>query len=591
MAFLTSPDRLSALRLELSRLGVDGFIVPHADEYQSEYTSPSSERLGWLTGFTGSAGAAVVLPDLAVAMSDGRYTIQLSEQVDDEVFELVDSTKAGVSDWLLARGAEGQVIGYDPKLHTPKQIKELGEKLATRGLRLKALPENPIDALWHDRPAEAVIKAEIFPEKFAGQSSAQKRTAIAAALKEKGISSAIIMLADSIAWLLNVRGQDVPHNPVVLSYVILHADDARIDWFVNEEKITPELRQHLGNSVTIHSEKEISNALKSLKGLVQVDHERCSQWFVNQLKDAGIEIRDGADPAVAPKAIKTPEERDAMRASHIRDGVAVTKLLHWFDQTAPKGQLTELDVEAKLLEFRQAQPGFRMTSFDPITGWAHHGAIVHYRATPETNIRIGGDGLFLLDSGGQYNDGTTDITRTVCIGTPTAEMRDRFTRVMRGHIGMAMAKFPENTSGAQIDTLARSPLWAANLDFAHGTGHGVGCYLCVHEESARISPKGYAPVKANMIISNEPGYYKDGEYGIRCESLVLSYETGEVCSDGRKMLAFETITLAPFDRRLIDEAMLTPEESSWLDAYQLRVYETLTPFLDEAEKVWLKKQI
>lgn len=590
-SYLTSPDRISALRLELGRLGVDGFIVPHADEYQSEYTRPSSERLDWLTGFSGSAGVAVVLPELAACLSDGRYTLQLAEQVDDRYFERVDITRAGIGDWLLVRGEAGQVIGYDPHLHTPKQIKDLTAKISGAGLSLKALPYNPIDVLWHDRVLEEPIAAEVFPDSLAGRSSIEKRTAIAAQLKEKGISSAIIMLADSIAWLLNVRGQDIPYNPVVLSYVILHADDARIDWFVDERKMTPDVRRHLGNSVTIHPETDIAQALKGLKGIVQVDYERCSQWFVQELSAADVEIRDGMDPAVTPKSLKTPEEREGMRLAHLRDGIALTKFLYWFHQIAPSGQITEMDVEKKLKEFRQQQPGYRMDSFDTIAGWAHHGAIVHYRVTPQTNIRIEGNGLFLLDSGGQYQSGTTDITRTVGVGSPTVEMRDRFTRVMKGHIAVAMLKFPEGTTGVQIDMLARAPLWEVNADFAHGTGHGVGCYLCVHEESARLSPRVFSVVKPHMIVSNEPGYYQDGAFGIRCENLILSYETDQVCNDGRKMLAFETISLVPFDCRLLDASMLTSSERAWLEGYHHRTFEALSPFLAEEEKVWFKEYI
>lgn len=590
MTLLTSQEKLVALRAELTRLGIDGFIVPHADEYQSEYLAPSNERLAWLTGFTGSSGAAVVLPDLAAAFTDGRYLLQIAEQVDGEIYEVVDITKAGVSDWLAVRGAKGQTIGYDPKLHTVSQIKVLESKLQAAGLTLVPLHTNPLDLLWTGRVEDPIKYAEVFPESLAGQSSADKRTAIATSLKEKGIASTVITLPDSIAWLLNIRGQDIPHNPLVLSYAILH-NDGRLDWFVDERKLTPEVKAHLGNAVSVYPHASISYALKALTGPVQVDFERSSRWFVNHLTEAGIEVRDGADPSIAPKAIKTPAEQAAMREAHIRDGVAVTKFLYWFDQEAPKGKLTEMDVEAKLLEFRQAQSGLRDTSFDTIAGWGAHGAIVHYRVTPESNIPISGNGMLLLDSGAQYSDGTTDITRTICVGTPTTEMKDRFTRVMRGHISVAMAKFPENTPGAQIDTLARLPLWDAGLDFSHGTGHGVGCYLCVHEESARISPRGHSPIKASMIISNEPGYYKDGEYGIRCENLIMSYETGEVFADGRKMLAFKTITLAPFDKRLIDNTMLTHEERAWLMAYHQRVYDTLAPFLTPQEAKWLEKQI
>lgn len=590
MDLQTASGRLHALRARLREQAVDGFIVPHADEYQSEYTRPSGERLAWLTDFTGSAGTAVILPGCAAVFSDGRYMIQLAEQIDAACYEAVNGVKTGIGDWLKLRAENGQVIGYDPRLHTPKQIRDLQADIASAGLTLQPLSANPLDDLWQDRPADAVVMAELFPDTVAGRTSAEKRNDIAARLREKNIRAVILSLGDSIAWLLNIRGGDIPHNPVVLSYLILH-DDGRADWFVDETKIGPDIRHHLGPSVAIRPERDIVLAVRELQGPVQIDCERVSQWVFELLDAAGLDVCDGVDPTIAPKALKTAEECAAMRAAHIRDGIALTKFLHWFDREAAKGHLTELDAVDRLLEFRQAQPHFRMTSFDTIAGWAAHGAIVHYRATPATNVRIEGNGLFLLDSGGQYSDGTTDITRTVCVGIPSAEMRDRFTRVMKGHIALALARFPEGTSGGQLDTLARRALWDVNLDYAHGTGHGVGCYLCVHEESARLSPRGTAPVRAGMILSNEPGYYKDGEYGIRCENLLLCYDTGVECSDGRRMLAFETMSLAPFDRRLIDDSLLSPEERAWLHAYHLRVYETLSPFLDAAERDWLHRHI
>ena len=584
-------DRLLSLRRELAKLGVDGFILPHSDEYQSEYLAPDAECLAWLTGFTGSAGFAVILPDRAAAFTDGRYLIQIEMQVDLNLYEIVDVTKAGVGDWLAVRASAGQTIGYDPKLHTPSQIKALANKLEGKDVHLVPLGTNPLDALWAERGDAAIAPAEVFSEAVAGQSSAEKRTQIAAQLKEKNIDATIITLPDSIAWLLNVRGNDIPHNPVVLSYAILHTRDGQLDWFVDERKITPAVRAHLGNAVTIKPHAEIAAAVTKLNGVVQIDFEKSSQWFIDQLKTSSATVKNEPDPCIAPKAIKTPQEQDAMRAAHLRDGVAVTKFLCWFDQSIGNQTITELDVDAKLLEFRQQQEGFRGTSFDSLIGWAAHGAIIHYRVTPETNIEIKGNGMLLIDSGAQYNDGTTDITRTIAVGSPTDEMKDRFTRILKGHIGVAMAKFPEGVAGAQIDTLARRPLWEVGIDFPYGTGHGVGVYLCVHEESARLSPRGYGPVKANMIVSNEPGYHKPGEYGIRTEGLILSYETGEICSDGRKMLAFETITLAPIDRRLVVDELLLPFEREWLDAYQQRVYDTLSPFLTGNEKNWLKTQI
>lgn len=584
----TPHDKLVSLRRALTALGVDGFILPHADAYQSEYLAPEAECLAWLTGFTGSAGAAIILPDRAAALTDGRYLIQIEMQVDRNLYEIVDITKAGVGDWLAARATSGQTIGYDPKLHTPSQIKALETKLEGKGVRLQPLAVNPCDGLWLDRAGTAIAAAEIFPEEIAGASSAAKRTEIAAQLREKGIGAAIITLPDSIAWLLNVRGQDIPHNPVILSYAILHARDGQLDWFVDERKITAAVRAHLGNAVTVRPHDDIAAAIEKLDGVVQIDFDKSSQWFIDKIKSSSATVKNGADPCIAPKAIKTRAEQDAMRAAHVRDGVAMTKFLCWFDDAVKSGTLTELAAQDKLEEFRAAQPGFRMTSFTTSAGWAAHGAITHYSATPDTSAVIKGDGLFLLDSGAQYNDGTTDITRTIAVGRPTAEMKDRFTRVLKAHIAVARARFPEGTSGAQIDALGRAPLWDAGIDFAHGTGHGVGVYLYVHEDSVRLSSKGYGPAKAGMIVSNEPGFYKEGEYGIRSENLILCHDTGELCSDGRAMLAFETITLAPFDRRAIDDSLLTPTERDWLASYHQRVFDTLSPFLTADEKDWLK---
>lgn len=590
MTSLSSPrDKLKALRAALASLKVKGMIVPHADEYQSEYLPPSCERLAWLTGFTGSSGTAVVLPDRAAVFTDGRYLIQIARQVDSSLYEIVDITRTGVAEWLAEAGEGGQVIGYDPKLHTVSQIAKLEEKLQERKISLAALEDNPLDRLWQDRVPEPLCPAEIFPEAIAGRSSADKRAALAASLRGKGVAAAVLTLPDSIAWLLNIRGRDIPHNPLVLSYAILYADEsARLDWFVDLRKIGPEIRAHLGNAVSLRPHESFAGDLEKLSGPVQVDLDRSSCWVASLLEQAGIEVRDGTDPAIHPKAIKTPAEQAGMQAAHLRDGVAVTRFLCWFDQEVGKGNLSELDAESRLLEFRAAQSGFRMSSFDTIAGWAGHGAIIHYRATPETNSRISGDGLFLLDSGAQYQDGTTDITRTLCVGNPGDLMKDRYTRVLKAHIAVARAVFPEATSGAQVDALARAPLWDAGLDYAHGTGHGVGVYLCVHEESARLSPRGGESIKAGMILSNEPGYYQEGAFGIRLENLVLVRETGELCSDGRKMLSFETLTLVPFDPRLIVPDLLTRVERDWLRAYHEKISAALAPFLTAEERAWLQ---
>lgn len=563
--------------------GLDGYIVPRTDEYQGEYVPDNAERLAWLTGFTGSAGAAIILKDRAVVMSDGRYTIQLAQQVDKSVYDTEDIVKTPIGEWLLGATKENDTIGFDSRLFTPLQTQKTQQKLNDRPVALKSISQNLVDEIWDEKPGAPKAKVEVFPEEIAGMEFQDKLGAVASVLKEKSADAAVISLSDSIAWLLNIRGGDVAHIPVALSYLLVKAD-ATAEWFIDAANITDEVRTHLGNKVSIQAPERLESALSELaKGAsILVDPKRTSLWFHNLVTEAGGTVIDAKDPCIDIRACKTQAEQEAMRSAHVRDGVAMVKFLKWLSEMDTSGQETELSVEQKLKAFRAEAPEFRDTSFDTIAGFNANGAIVHYRATEETSQAITAPGLLLVDSGAQYCDGTTDITRTVAIGGPSDEMKERNTLVLKGHIAVASAKFKKGTLGKEIDALARTALQAEGLDYAHGTGHGVGCYLSVHEEAAHLSPRGEEPPMPGMILSNEPGYYKEGEYGIRIENLVLVKEAG----DGE--LEFETITLAPIDQSLIIKDIMTEEEVSWLNTYHARVYETLAPLLDEAHKAWLK---
>lgn len=572
-------NRIALLRDEMRKLSLDGFIVPHTDEFGSEYLPAPAERLAWITGFTGSSGVSIILKDKAVAMTDGRYTIQIKQQVDATLFETDDMMAVSVGDWLNNH-AEGQVIGYDPKLHTKKQIDELTEKTKEKNITLKPLDENLIDTIWADRPASPVGLVELFPDDIAGQTSAEKRQMIAAQLVENKIDSVVITLSDSICWLLNIRGSDIQYNPLVLSYAILHKD-AMVDWFVDDQKIPDTVRAALGDHIRIHPFENFESHVSALTGCVQYDDARSSMWIFNVLQS---DIVLGKDPCILPKACKTDEEQLAIRQAHICDGVALTRFLFWLEaQDVSTGKITEMLIEEKLEEFRQAGRTYRGKSFDTIAGWAGNGAIIHYHATADTNKTITGNGFLLLDSGGQYEYGTTDITRTIVVGDVTPEMKDRYTRVLKGHIALATARFSSDIDGAALDKLARQPLIDKGLNYAHGTGHGVGCFLCVHEESSSISPRGKATYKNGMLVSNEPGYYKENEYGIRHENLILCQEDEDTGD-----LYFDTVTVVPFDLRGINWDLLNEEEVSWLNSYHRHVIDTLAPFLDELELHWLE---
>jgi Xaa-Pro aminopeptidase len=590
----TYADRLKALREQLKANKLDGFVVPLTDEHMSEYVGSYAQRLAWLTGFEGSAGSAVVLPEQAAMFVDGRYTLQVRQQVSPTEWSYQSVPETSTTDWLKEHAPEGARIGYDPWLHTRDWVKKAKEALASRGAELVPVTRNPIDEIWNDRPEASKAHLIVQPDLYAGKSAAEKRTEIGDWLQKQHADAAVLSALDSIAWAFNIRGQDVTHTPVALAYALVHADGTA-DLFVAGEKIGPDVRQHLGNGVRLHERSEFEIALAALKDkTVVVDPERAVSAIFDALESAGAKVLPMRDPTILPKAIKNPAEVAGQKSAQERDGAAIARFLHWIDEQAPTGEIDELVASDKLEGLRRESPELRDLSFDSISGAGPNGAIVHYRSTEKTNRKLEKGTLYLIDSGGQYVDGTTDITRTVAIGEPTAEMLDRFTRVLKGHIAIATAVFPKGTRGSQLDSFARRPLWEAGLDYAHGTGHGVGSFLSVHEGPQRISPVGSAqsggdePLQVGMILSNEPGYYKTGEYGIRIENLVLVVER-EIEGAEKEMLGFETLTFAPIDRRLIDVEMLEPEELVWLNCYHAHVMARIAPKLEGPDLEWLQR--
>jgi Xaa-Pro aminopeptidase len=585
-------ERVKDLRAELARQGLAGFVLPRGDEHQGEYVSPRNERLAWLTGFTGSAGACVVLAGKAAIFIDGRYTLQVRTQVDGALFEYRHLVDEPAHEWLAANAPAGGKVGYDPWLHGSDGVDRLRLACESAGAELVPVARNPIDAIWPGQPAVPLSPMVPHDVAFAGKASGDKRAELAAELRKRKLDAAVISAPDSLAWLLNVRGGDVPHTPLALGFAILSADEpGSVDLFMDERKIPPATRAHLGNAVRVRGPEALEGALAALgqrKARVATDRASSAAWIDRALAGAGATLSRDACMCALPKARKNDGELDGARKAHMRDGVAMAKFLAFLAHEAPKGELDEIAAAEQLLEFRRKGENFRDTSFDTISGAGSNGAIVHYRATPSTSKRLAPDMLYLVDSGGQYLEGTTDITRTLAIGAPTPEQKDRFTRVLKGHIALARARFPKGTSGSQLDALARGPLWEAGLDYDHGTGHGVGSYLSVHEGPQRISklPNTQA-LLPGMIVSNEPGYYKTGEYGIRIENLVAVTELAAQPGEERPMLGFETLTLAPIARDLIDLALLTAAERQWVDAYHARVRDTIGPLVDSDTRAWL----
>jgi Xaa-Pro aminopeptidase len=584
---VTPAERLAALRAELARAGVDGFLVPRADEHLGEYVPPSAERLAWLTGFTGSAGLAVVLADRAAVFTDGRYTTQLAQQTDTALWERRHITEEPPAGWLKQHAA-GRRIGYDPWLHPEAGLKRLAEA----GVTLVPLPANPLDAIWTDRPAPPMTPARPHPLEHAGRPAEEKRAEAAAALREAGQDAAVLADAHSIAWLMNIRGGDLAHTPLVLGFALLRADGTA-ELFVEPGKIPPETRAHLGNAVAVRPRADLPAALRALAGRrVRVDPEATPAWFAETLREAGAEVVEGEDPCRLPRACKNPVEQAGARAAHGRDAVALARFLAWFAREAPRGGLTETAAAERLLGFRREVALFRAESFPAISGAGEHGAIVHYRATPESDRPIRSDECYLIDSGAQYLDGTTDVTRTLWTGPgeAPAPLRARYTAVLRGHIALATLRFPKGVAGPHLDAIARRPLWEMGLDYDHGTGHGVGSYLSVHEGPAAFSRTAKpVPLAPGMILSDEPGFYLPGRYGIRIENLLLVREASEQPDQTKPFLEFETLTLAPYERRLIEPALLTVAERAWVDAYHARVLEAVAPRCDAATASWLRE--
>ncbi|MDZ4395318.1 aminopeptidase P family protein [Cypionkella sp.] len=579
------PARLAALRQVLAAEGLSGFLVPRADVHQGEYVAPRDERLQWLTGFTGSAGFCIVLPNIAGVFIDGRYRTQVKGQVDLGHFTPVPWPEISAGAWLKQNLPEG-VVGFDPWLHTADEIAKIEAALDGTSVTLRA-SANQIDRIWPDQPPAPLGRAFAHPDNLAGESSAQKRARLADSLQTAGQTAAVITLPDSLCWLLNIRGADVPRNPVLHGFAILH-ENAHVTLFADAAKFDDATRAHLGNDVLLRPISDFVPALRTLHGTVRVDRGTAPLAVSTELTASGITVAWGDDPCRLPKAKKTAAEIQGMREAHLRDGAAVVEFLYWLDQQAPNGSLSEIDVVRALEGFRRATNVLHDISFDTICGSGPNGAIMHYRVTEESNRAIGRNELLLVDSGAQYLDGTTDITRTIAVGDPGDYARACFTRVLQGTIAISRVRWPAGYTGRDLDPLARYALWLAGQDFNHGTGHGVGAFLSVHEGPQRLSRISEVPLEPGMILSNEPGYYREGEFGIRLENLIVVQPAPALPGgdDERNQLSFETLTFVPFDRRLILTAQLSASDRDWLNTYHADVLAKLTPRLSAGALAW-----
>jgi Xaa-Pro aminopeptidase len=587
-ASATAP-RVAALRSELARRGLAGFIVPRTDRFQSEYLPPSEQRLAWLTGFTGSAGVAIVLADRAAIFVDGRYTLQVRDQIDPDIFAVEHLVDTPPETWLEANLAAGAQLGYDPWLHTVEGAERLAKACAAADAALVPTDPNPIDAIWTDRPAPPLGPVTPHNLGFAGEDAATKLVRIRGEIVKLKADALVVSNPQDVAWAFNIRGADVTHTPLPLASAIV-PQEGRASLYIEGRKLTNAVRNALEALSDVREPSAFPDDLAALgaaKRTVRLDQASAADALAKLVTQAGGKVARGSAPIALMKSVKNATEIAGARAAHVRDGAAVARFLAWLDCEAPAGTLTEIDAVAALESFRRDTGKLKDISFDTISGSGPNGAIVHYRVTRKSNRRLGMGELFLIDSGGQYEDGTTDITRTVALGEPSAEMRARFTRVLKGHIAIATAVFPDGTTGAQLDSFARQSLWAVGVDFDHGSGHGVGSYLSVHEGPASISKRGSTALRRGMILSNEPGYYKTGAYGIRIENLVLVCEAPPVADAEKPLNAFETLTLAPIDCRLIEPGLLTADELRWLDAYHARVADTLSPLIDAETRGWL----
>jgi Xaa-Pro aminopeptidase len=580
--------RLSAFRAELARRKLSGFVVPRADQQQNEYVPPSDERLAWLTGFTGSAGMAVVLANEAAVFVDGRYTLQAAKQVDAKAWTIESLVDPPPESWIAQHLKSGDRLGYDPWLHTSAAAERLASACAKAGAELVAVDDNPVDTIWTERPAPPLAQVSVHGLRLAGEAEADKLSRIKSEISKLGTDALVLSDSHAVAWTFNIRGADVAHTPLPLSYALV-PKDGRPTIFIDHRKLSNSTRDHLEQSAEVREPDALTSELTTLAkqgARIALDSATAADALSRLITDAGGKILRGSDPVSLLKAVKNPTEIEGTRAAHRRDALALARFLAFIDREAIKGRLTEIDAVEALETFRRETGALKDVSFPTISGTGPNGAIVHYRVTRKSNRRIQSGDLLLIDSGAQYEDGTTDVTRTMAIGEPTAEMRDRFTRVLRGHIAIARAVFPDGTTGAQLDSFARQFLWQAGLDFEHGTGHGVGSYLSVHEGPARVSKLGSTALKRGMILSNEPGYYKTDGYGIRIENLELVVAT-DIAGAEKPMNGFETLTLAPIDRRLIEVSLLSPAEIDWVNAYHARVAREVRGQLDEATKAWL----
>ncbi|EPW6710589.1 aminopeptidase P family protein [Vibrio parahaemolyticus] len=582
-------SRVNAIREWLAQHNIDALLIPHEDEYLGEYVPAHNERLHWLTGFTGSAGAAVITKDKAAIFVDGRYTVQVTKQVPSELFEYRHLIEEPALDWIQDHLTANASVAIDPRMHSSAWLDMAQAKLAGK-LELNILSSNPIDALWHDRPAPVVSDVRLMPTEAVGQSSESKRKEIAQLVTKAGADSAVITALDSICWLLNVRGLDVSRLPVLLSHAILHADSS-VEYFLDPARLPAEFAAHVGTGVTVHHPEALQSRLEAMSGKkVLLDPAISNAWFKLVLQNAGASVIAAADPCLMPKAAKNEVEIAGMKACHIRDGVAMSKFLCWLDAEVAAGNLHDEATLADRLEaFRKEDPTLMDLSFDTISAAGGNAAMCHYNHEnqPEPG-KLELNTLYLVDSGGQYLDGTTDITRTIAIGQPSAEMIKQFTLALKGHIGVARARFPKGTRGYQIDTLARQHLWAEGYDYDHGTGHGVGHFLSVHEGPASISKKQIdVPLTEGMVLSNEPGYYRADAFGIRIENLELVVETPT--NGDFPVLSFESLTRCPIDKRNINVDMLTRPELAWLNDYHQKVWEQISPLVEGEVKEWLRE--
>jgi Xaa-Pro aminopeptidase len=579
------PPRLAALRDVMVADGLTGFLVPRADAHQGEYVAPRDDRLAWLTGFTGSAGFCIVLPHAAGVFVDGRYRVQAKTQVATDHFAPVDWPEVLPAAWLRENLPNGGGVGFDPWLHTPDQIDSIEKGLEGSGITLRPT-DNLVDAIWPDQPAPPLGAIRIYPEDLAGEPHHDKRRRLAAALRNAGHAAAVITLPDSIAWLLNIRGADIPRNPIPHAFAVLH-DDAHLTLFVDAEKLNDDIRAHLGEEITIRPPNAFGPGLRSLTGTVRVDHSSAPLWVLQQLDEAGVTHVRGDDPCVLPKACKTTAEINATREAHLRDAAAMCEFLTWYEDQTP-GTVTEIEVATKLEDCRRATGELLDISFDTIAGSGPHGALAHYRVNRSSNRTLQAGDLLVLDSGGQYLDGTTDITRTLPMGEVGQDERNAFTRVLQGMIAISRLRWPRGLAGRDLDAIARYPLWLADQDYGHGTGHGIGVHLCVHEGPQRLAKTSDVPLQEGMIVSNEPGYYREGAFGIRIENIVV-VQQAEVLprGDATGKLCFETLNFVPIDRRLIVPEMLSDGERAWLNAYHAACRDKIGPRLTGPARLWL----